>query len=146
MPKVLVAGENSFLIHSFSNKELEHTKVLRTRNASIMAIGSALDKATDNSNSALDTIKSDIIMLLKQSDTWKKYHHNPDMDGFSLLVFRAKNHNAKRSYIATWCGQSKSDMLSQDPQALIQQLVKNFLQLFNAKEYHKKSIFHQLVK
>ena len=141
---MLVAGENSFLIHSFSKEELEQTKISRTKNTSVMAIGSALNKISDNK--ALDAIKPDIIMLLKQSSTWKKSHQNPDMDGFSLLVFRAKNQNAKRSYIATWCGQSKSEMLSQNSQALIQQLVKNFLQLFNVKDYHKKSIFHQLIK
>lgn len=147
MPKILVAGENSFLIYSFTHEELEKTKISHTRNASVLAIGSALDNySSDSDRKELDIIKPDLIMLLKQSETWKKAHHNKDMDGFSLLVFRAKNQNAKKSYIATWCGQSQSEMLSQNPEALIKQLVTGFSQLFNAKDYHKKSIIHHLMK
>lgn len=142
MPKVLVAGENSFLIHSFSDAELNRVKISRTRNDSVLAIGSALDGTV--TNAGLEAIKPDIMMLLKQSDTWKKSHHNTDLDGFSLLVFRARNQNARKSYIATWCGQSKAEMLSQNPEALIQQFVQGFPQLFNVKDYHKKSAFHKL--
>lgn len=143
MPKVLVAGESSFIIHSFSDKELNQIKISRTRNDSISAIGAALDgKVTPE---GLESIKPDIMMVLKQSETWKESRHNPEMDGFSLLIFRAKNQNARKSYIATWCGQSNAEMLSQNPKALIQQLVQGFHQLFRLKDYHKKSVIHNLM-
>ncbi|GEM_PF-2461906 len=143
MPKVLVAGESSFLIHSFNDEELQQLEINRSRNASVMTIGAALDGQVTEQK--LEMIKADIMMLLKQSDTWKKAHHNKDMDGFALLVFRAKNHDGKKSYIATWCGQSKAEMLGQNPGALIKQYVQGFPQLFNAKDYHKKSTFWQLM-
>lgn len=144
MPKVLVAGEKAFFIHSFSNEELNELKISRTRNDSVAAIGSALNnKITPE---ILEAIKPDVIMLLKQSATWKKSHDNPDNDGFSLLIFRGKNHNAQKSYIATWCGQSKAEMLSQNPEALIKQLIQGFRKLFNVKDYHKKSMIHSLMK
>jgi hypothetical protein len=144
MPKVLVAGEKAFFIHSFSDKELADMEISHTRNHSTIAIGVALDDINMTPDS-LASVRPDVMMLLKQSETWKKSDENPGMDGFSLLVFRGKNINAHKSYIATWCGQSKAEMLAKDPGALIGQLVKGFHQLFNAKEYHKKSIIHGLL-
>lgn len=142
MPKVLVAGEKTFFIHSFSKDELDRLEISRTRNDSTYAIGAALDEANASSET-LDAIKPDIMMLLKQSDTWKKAQHNPEMDGFSLLVFRGKNQNARKNYIATWCGQSPSEMLLHSPETLIQQFVAT-PQLFNPKDFHSKSIYHTL--
>jgi len=143
MPKVLVAGEKAFFIHSFTNEELDQLEISRTRNDSTYQIGSVLDD--DNMTpEKLESIQQDVMMMLKQSDTWKKSHEHPDMDGFSLLVFRGKNHHAKKNYIATWCGQSKADMLSQNPGGLIKQLVQGFHQLFKLKDYHKKSMIHSL--
>ncbi|MCU7834257.1 MAG: hypothetical protein KZQ83_03305 [gamma proteobacterium symbiont of Taylorina sp.] len=143
MPKVLVAGEKAFVIHSFSNDELNALEISRTRNDSVAAVGSALDG--DMTPEGLEAIQPDVMMLLKQSETWKKSHRSPDMDGFTLLVFRGKNNNAQKNYIANWCGQSSAEMLSQNPGALIKQLVQGFHQLFKLKNYHKKSIVHSLM-
>ena len=145
MPKVLVAGEKAFFIHSFENDELNSMEITRTRNDSAYAIGHALDDK-DMTTETLEAIRPDVIMMLKQSETWKKAHHNKDMDGFSLLVFRGKTQNGRKSYIGRWCGQSNADMLSQNPQALIGQLVKGFKQLFNPRDYHKKSVLHTLLE
>jgi len=144
MPKVLVAGEKAFFIHSCSDEEINALEISRTRNDSVAAIGSALD--SNLTPDALEAIQPDVMMLLKQSTTWKKSHENADLDGFSLLIFRGKNNNAQKNYIATWCGQSKAEMLSQNPGGLIKQLVQGFHQLFNLKDYHKKSVIHDLMK
>ena len=145
MPKVLVAGEKAFFIHSFENDELNAMKITRTRNDSTYAIGHALDDK-DMTEETLEAVRPDVIMLLKQSETWKKAHHNEELDGYSLLVFRGKTHNGRKSYIARWCGQSKAEMLTQNPSALIGQLVNGFKQLFNPKDYHKKSVLHTLLE
>lgn len=144
MPKVLVAGEKAFFIHSFTNDELNSIEINRTRNDSTYTIGATLDD-TNMTSEKLESIKPDVMMMLKQSETYKKSSQNPEMDGFSLLVFRGKNLNAKKNYIATWCGQSKAEMLAQNPKALIKQLVQGFHQLFNPKDYHKKSLIHSLL-
>jgi len=145
MPKVLVAGEKAFFIHSFTRDELNQIKITRTRNDSVYAIGSTLDDAAMTPEK-LEAIKPEVIMMLKQSETWKKSHHNPDMDGFILLVFRGKTVNAKKNYIATWCGQSDPQMLAQNPSALIEKIVQGFHHLFKPKDYHKKSTIHNLLK
>ena len=145
MPKVLVAGEKAFFVHSFTDQALNELEINHTRTNSVYAIGAALD-ANEVTEESLNFIRDDVMMLLKQSDTWKKSHHNKEMDGFSLLVYRGKTINAKKSYIATWCGQSKADMLTANPEALIGQLVQGFYQLFKPKDYHKKSMIHNLLK
>lgn len=145
MPKVLVAGEKAFFIHSFSNEELNQLEISRTRNDSTYAIGSVLDDENMTPDT-LESIQPDVMMMLKQSETWKKSHQNPELDGYSLLVFRGRNQDAKKTYIATWCGQSKAEMLAQNPAGLIKQLVQGFHQLFNPKDYHKKSGIHSLMK
>jgi hypothetical protein len=149
MPKVLVAGEKVFFIHSFTNDELNQLEISRTRNDSTYAIGSVLDDK-DVTEDKMEAIKVDVMMMLKQSETWKNatrqsLKSGSDEEGFSLLVFRGKNINAKKNYIATWCGQSKAEMLSQNPNALIRQMVQGFHQLFNSKDYHKKSQLHALL-
>jgi hypothetical protein len=145
MPKVLVAGEKAFFIHAFTVDELRKLEISQTRNDSIYALGRVLDDA-DLTAEKLESVKPAVMMLLKQSETYKKAHHNPDMDGFILLVFRAKNVNAQKNYIATWCGQSDPQMLAQNPSALIEKIVQGFHHLFNPKDYHKKSTIHQLLK
>jgi len=145
MPKVLVVGEKAYFIHSFEEAELNALEITHTRNHSTYTIGHTLDDP-DMSEESLNAIRSDVMMMLKQSGTWKKAHHNKEMDGFSLLIFRGKNHNAKKSYIANWCGQSKAEMLTQDPPALIQQLVYGFKDFLDIKQYHKKSHIHDFFK
>ena len=145
MPKVLVAGEKAFFVHSFTMDELNQLDITQTRNDSTYALGQTLDD-TELTAEKLESVKPAVMMLLKQSDTYKKAHHNPDMDGFTLMVFRGKTVNAKKTYIATWCGQSKAEMLTQNPEALIAQIIQGFHQLFNPKDYHKKSNIHNLLK
>lgn len=145
MPKVLVAGEKAFFIHAFTLDELNKIEITQTRNNSTCALGQTLDD-TELTAEKMESVKPAVMMLLKQSETYKKAHHNPDMDGFILLVFRGKTINAKKNYIATWCGQSDSQMLTQNPSALIGKIVQGFHQLFNPKDYHKKSNIHELLK
>jgi len=144
MPKVLVAGEKAFFIHSFSTDELNKVDISQTRNDSTSALGQALDNS-DLTAEKLESVKPAVMMLLKQSATYKKSHHDPDMDGFILLVFRGKTVNAQKNYIATWCGQSDPEMLTQNPGALIGKIVQGFHHLFNPKDYHKKSTLHKLL-
>ena len=125
--------------------ELNQLDITQTRNDSTYSLGQTLDD-TELTAEKLESVKPAVMMLLKQSDTYKKAHHNPDMDGFTLMVFRGKTVNAKKTYIATWCGQSKAEMLTQNPEALIAQIIQGFHQLFNPKDYHKKSNIHNLLK
>lgn len=143
MPKVLVAGEKAYFIHAFSMDELNNIEITQTRNDSTCNLGLALDEAEPTAEK-LESVKPAVMMLLKQSATYKKAHHNPDMDGYMLMVFRGKNMQAKKNYIATWCGQSKAEMLTQNPQALIATMVQGGNNLFNPKDYHKKSTIHNL--
>jgi hypothetical protein len=145
MPKVLVAGEKAFFIHSFTDDELNRLEIFRTRNDSSYRIGAVLDD--DNMTSdKLESIRSDVMMLLKQSQTWKKSDQHPELDGFSLLVYRGRNKNSHKAYIATWCGQSKAAMLSKNPEMLIKQFIQGFKGLFVLKDYHKKSVLRKLIK
>ncbi len=144
MPKVLVAGEKAYFIHAFSIDELNNIEITQTRNDSTSSLGLALDDA-EPSAEKLESVKPAVMMLLKQSATYKKAHHNPDMDGYTLMVFRGKNMQAKKTYLATWCGQSRAEMLTQNPQALISTIVQGGGNLFNPKDYHKNSTIHHLL-
>ncbi len=145
MPKVLIAGEKSFAVHSFSEEELNQQEITETRNVSVAKIGKVFDQS-GVSEEQLDTIKASIIMLLKQSTTYRlETDSDEPADGYILTVFRLKNQDGRKVYIATWLGRMDEKALTTNPQHLIQQLVKNFSKNFNLSEFHKKSIIHSLV-
>ncbi len=146
MPKVLIAGEKLFATHSFSEKELNAIAINETRNDSVAKIGKAFDSA-DADESTFNSIKSSVMMFLKQSDTYKlKTGDGESYHGYVLGVFRGKSLNGKRSYLASWLGKMPEEAISQNPQALIPEVLKGFKQYLTMKDYHKKSVIHNLVK
>jgi len=142
MPKVLVAGEKRFFVHTFSDEELEQIEINETRNDSVFKIGRTLD-SDDISEKDLEPLKPSVIMLLKQSQTLKL---NVEGKGYVVSVFRGKAINGKKNYIMNWLGKMPEAAVSQDPISLIPELVKGFQGQLQIKEYHKKSVIHQFLK
>jgi len=142
MPKVLVAGEKRFFVHTFSDEELESIEINETRNDSVFKIGRVLD-ADDINEKDMETLKPSVIMLLKQSNT---LNLKVDGKGFVVSFFRGKAINGKKNYIMNWLGKMSEEAVSHDPINLIPELVRGFQQHIQIKDYHKKSVIHQFVK
>ncbi|MFK5985420.1 MAG: hypothetical protein QM479_08330 [Pseudomonadota bacterium] len=146
MPKVLIAGEKAFAVHSFTKDELNAVKISETRNDSVVKIGKVFDQV-EVTMPAIDSIKSSVIMLLKQSKSYGLIAEDgEDFQGYVLGVFKGKTLNGKRNYIASWLGKMPEEAVSQNPQALLPQMLKGFQAYLTMKDYHKKSVIHDLIK
>lgn len=154
MPKILVAGEKRFAVHSFSDEDIENQAITETRAMSVVKIGKVFD-LPQASEDQLNTIRDSLLMLLKQSATYKRDTDEQNNsqnnskaskpNGFVVTVFRGKNKDGKKSYIATWLGRMAEEGLTQNPEVLVQQLVNVFNKNYSLKEYHKNSVIHQLM-
>jgi len=146
MPKVLIAGEKAFAVHSFTDKEFDTVEINETRNDSVIKIGLAFDQPELN-ESTLNAIKGSVMMLLKQSQTYKlKTESKEILNGYVLAVFKGKNLNGKKNYISAWVAKMPEDAVSKNPEAMIPELLKGFKDHLTMKDYHKKSVVHELVK
>ncbi|MFK5893616.1 MAG: hypothetical protein QM504_10380 [Pseudomonadota bacterium] len=146
MPKVLIAGEKAFAVHSFTEEELNKIEISETRNDSVVKIGKAFDQISV-AEATLNSIKASVMMFLKQSDTYKlKTDDGEAHQGYVLAVFKGKTINGKRNYIASWVGKMPEDAVSQNPQALISELLKGFKGYLNMNDYHKKSSIFGLIQ
>jgi hypothetical protein len=145
MPKVLVAGEKALVVHSFSEDELNKIEISETRNDSVVKIGKAFDQA-NLTEEMLNSVKPSIIMLLKQSNSFKLMIENSnDLQAYVLAVFKGKTINGRKNYIANWIGKMSEDALTQNPQALVPEMLKGFQSYLNLSDFHKKSTIHQLI-
>lgn len=144
MPKVLVAGEKRFFLHTFSDDDLNQIEIDETRNDSVFKIGKALDN-DEVTEQELTVLKPSVIMLLKQSNTLNMKVQGP-ANGYAVSFFRGKAINGKKNYVMTWLGKMSEEAVSQDPIHLIPQLVKTFSGNLPTKNFHKKSIVHDFLK
>jgi hypothetical protein len=145
MPKVLIAGEKAFAVHSFTDDELNKIKITETRNDSVAKIGKVFDQPL--TEELLNTVKASIMMFLKQSDSFKlKTEEEVELNGYVLAVFKGKTINGRKNYIASWLGKMPVEGVTQNPEALIQQLVKGFQKYLKISDYHKKSVIHGMLK
>jgi len=145
MPKVLVAGEKAFVVHSFSESELNKVEINETRNDSVVKIGKAFDQVSITEE-ILNAVKPSIIMLLKQSDSYKlKVENSDELQGYVLAVFKGKSANGRKNYIASWLGIMSEEAITQNPQALIPEMLKGFKSYLNLSDYHKKSAIHGII-
>ena len=145
MPKVLIIGEKAFAVHSFTEEDINKIEISETRNNSVIKIGKVFDQ--DLSEDSLSSIKSSVIMFLKQSDTYKlNIEEASEFSGYALAIFKGKTLNGRRNYIANWLGKMSEEAITQNPQALIPELLKGFKGYLKMSDYHKKSAIHGLVK
>jgi len=92
-------------------------------------------------------VKPSVIMLLKQSKSIKFKHDDAkDFQGYALAVFKGKTINGKKNYIANWIGKMPEEAVTQNPQALIPQMVKGFKDYLKISDFHKKSVIHGLLE
>jgi len=146
MPKVLIAGEKSFAVHSFTEDELNKIEISETRNDSVVKIGKAFDQ-NNVSEEIINSVKQSILMLLKQSDSYKlSVENSKDFHGYALAVFKGKSINGKRNYIANWIGKMPEEAVTKNPQALIPEMLKGFKDYLKISDYHKKSVIHGLIE
>jgi hypothetical protein len=146
MPKVLIAGEKAFAIHSFTEEELNKVEINETRNDSVVKIGKAFDQS-NVTEETLDSTKASVMMFLKQSDSYKlKTEDGENFQGYVLGVFKGKTVNGKRNYIASWLGKMPEESINKDPQAMIPTLLKGFKSYLTINDYHKKSTIHDLIQ
>ena len=142
MPKVLVAGEKTYFVHTFSDDDLNNIEINETRNDSVFNIGKVLD-SDEITEKDLNPIKPSVIMLLKQSNT---LNLDVEANGYVVSIFRGKAINGKKNYIMNWLGKISEEGLTHDPANLIPELVRGFQKNIQINEYHKKSVIHQLLK
>jgi len=142
MPKVLVAGEKTYFVHTFSDDDLTSIEIDETRNDSIFKIGKVLD-SDEITEKDLEPLKPSVIMLLKQSNT---LNMDVDANGYVVSIFRGKAINGKKNYIMNWLGKISEDGITHDPTSLIPELIRGFRQHIQIKDYHKKSMIHQFLK
>jgi len=146
MPKVLIAGEKAFAVHSFTEEELKNIEINEKPNVSVVKIGKAFDQEGITEES-LNSVKPSVIMLLKQSKSIKFKHDDAkDFQGYALAVFKGKTINGKKNYIANWLGKMPEEAVTQNPQALIPQMVKGFKDYLKISDFHKKSVIHGLLE
>jgi hypothetical protein len=146
MPKVLIAGEKAFAVHSFSEDELNKIEISETRNDSVVKIGKAFDQ-TDITEEKLSSVKPSIMMLLKQSDSYTlSVENSKDFHGYALAVFKGKSVNSKKNYIANWIGKMSEEAVTENPQALIPEMLKGFKAYLTLSDFHKKSAIHGLIQ
>jgi len=146
MPKVLIAGEKAFAVHSFTEEEIEKIDISETRNDSVIKIGKAFDQEGISVES-LNSVKPSVIMFLKQSKSYKfRYKDAKDFQGYALAVFKGKTINGKKNYIANWIGKMPEEAVNQNPQALIPEMLKGFKGYLKISDYHKKSAIHGLIE
>lgn len=145
MPKVLIVGEKAFAVHSFTEDELNKIEISETRNDSVVKIGKAFDQS-GVTEEILDSIKASVVMLLKQSDSYKLIIEDAkDFQGYVLAIFKGKTRNGRKNYIANWLGKMPEEAISQNPQALIPELLKGFKRYLTLSDFHKKSTIHELI-
>jgi len=142
MPKVLVAGEKTYFVHTFNDDDLTSIEIDETRNDSIFKIGKVLD-SDEITEKDLEPLKPSVIMLLKQSNT---LNMDVDANGYVVSIFRGKAINGKKNYIMNWLGKISEEGITHDPASLIPELIKGFRQHIQIKDYHKKSMIHQFLK
>ncbi len=146
MPKVLIAGENAFAIHSFTQDELDTIEITETRNDSVAKIGHAFDQSKVSEQS-INSVKASVMMFLKQSDTYKiDIEDAKTYQGYILCVFKGKSINGRKNYMANWLGKMPEDAINNNPQELIPKLLKAFKAHFKLADYNKKSIIHKLIQ
>ena len=112
----------------------------------MVKIGKAFDQE-GITEETLNSVKPSVIMLLKQSDSYNlKVEEAGGYKGYALAVFKGKTINGRKNYIANWIGKMPEEGVTQNPQALIPEMLKGFKSYLKLADFHKKSAIHGLIK